>query len=75
MESSPVQTIGWLTHDGRDDPCDALPTEPRVFDLRPLVAAYRALYSPTSPNERIRVRLQEPGGDEVATFEVVVGSN
>jgi hypothetical protein len=72
MESAPVQTVGWFTHDGRDDPCDALPTETRGFDLGPLIEAYRSFYPQTLPNERIRIRLRVPGGTEIATVEVAI---
>ncbi|MBT8338033.1 MAG: hypothetical protein KJO11_15700 [Gemmatimonadetes bacterium] len=72
MESAPVQTIGWFTHEGRDDPCDALPSETRGFDLAPLVEAYRTVYPQTLPGERIRIRLRVPGGTEVTTVEVTI---
>jgi hypothetical protein len=72
MESAPVQTIGWFTHEGRDDPCDALPTETRGFDLTPLFEAYRTYYPSPLPNERIRIRLRVPGGAEITTVEVAL---
>lgn len=72
MESFPVQTTAWLTHEDRDDPCDALPSEIRIFDLEPLVEAYRAVY-PTAPSgERVIVHLSAPGTSSGTSFEVVL---
>ena len=51
MESSPVQINALVTHDDGDDPCDALVTEERAFDLTPLAEAYEAAYGPMGANE------------------------
>lgn len=72
MESAPVQTTAWLTHEDRDDMCDALPSEVRTFDLTRLAVAYRTAY-PTAPSgERIIVHLTAPGTSSGQTFEVVL---
>lgn len=47
LESSPVQATVGLGHDDHDDPCDAYPTETRLFDLSALARAYRAAYPST----------------------------
>ena len=72
LESAPVQTTAWLTHEDRDDVCDALPSEVRTFDLARLALAYRSAY-PTAPaGERIIVHLTAPGSSPAQTFEVVL---
>lgn len=72
MESAPVQTTAWLTHEDRNDPCDALPTEIRLFDLTRLAAAYRSSYPDAPAGERIVVHLAAPGNTSSETFEVVL---
>ena len=72
MESAPVQTTAWLTHEDRDDACDALPTEIRLFDLTRLAAAYRASYPGAPAGERIVAHLAAPGNTSSETFEVVL---
>jgi hypothetical protein len=72
MESAPVQTTAWLTHEDLNDPCDALPTEIRMFDLSRLAAAYRASYPGAQAGERIVVHLAAPGNTSSETFEVVL---
>jgi hypothetical protein len=72
LESAPVQTTAWLTHEDRNDPCDALPSETRLFDLTRLAAAYRESYPGAPAGERIIVHLSAPGGSSSETFEVVL---
>ena len=49
LESDPVQVHGFLSHEDHDDPCDALITETRSFDLEPVATAYREAYG-TAPS-------------------------
>ena len=72
MESYPVQTTAWLTHEDRDDACDALPSEVRLFDLTRLAEAYRAAYPSAPSGERIIVHLSAPGTSAHQSFEVVL---
>ena len=68
MESFPVQINVAITHDDGDDPCDAVVTEERRFDLAPLRAAYEASYGPIGserPTVVLRVRSAH-GGDTVS---------
>ena len=44
QESDPVLLNVHVVHDGHDDPCEAYPTERRVFDLTPLKRLYRDAY-------------------------------
>lgn len=46
-ESEPVQTDLIITHTDPGDPCDAFPSEERVYDLTGLRQAYAAAYGPT----------------------------
>lgn len=72
MESYPVQINALITHDGADDPCDAIVTEERSFDLGGLAKAYAESYG-ESGGEPIRVilRLWDPD-PELATRAVEV---
>ena len=49
MESYPVQVKAFLSHDGKDDPCDAIVTRALSFDLRPLKLAYEESYGAGVP--------------------------
>lgn len=61
LESFPVQVDVILSHEDNDDPCDALLTESRSFDLRPLAAAYRESYGSGEPGETTLIlRLSDP---------------
>lgn len=60
MESFPVQVNALITHDDGDDPCDAVITETRVFDLGPLARAYREAYGPASGPIRVVLRFWDP---------------
>ena len=63
MESFPVQVRLVLTHDDRDDPCDALVRNTARFGLRPLEDAYGAAYPGEPVGERtLRIHLDWPGG-------------
>lgn len=44
LESNPVQVGATLVHEDFDDPCDALVTAERTFDLTPLKVAYQQVY-------------------------------
>jgi hypothetical protein len=58
MESLPVQAALFVSHDGHDDPCDAIVHRELAFDLLPLRAAYVRGYSDSGP---IKLRIHEPG--------------
>lgn len=60
MESYPVQVNVILTHDDRDDPCDALVTDTLRFDLMPLRRRYEQDYPGSGPGETIVLRLTDP---------------
>lgn len=49
MESFPVQVRAFLSHDGKNDPCDAIVTRALSFDLRPLKRAYQESYGVGDP--------------------------
>ncbi len=51
MESFPVRVRVFFSHDGNNDPCDALLTRQLAFDLRPLRAAYEAAYGAGEPGQ------------------------
>ena len=61
MESLPVQTRVFLSHDANGDACEALIQEEIIFDLAPLKREFRKTYS---KNGRIGLRITEPGTDE-----------
>ena len=48
MESNPVQVNALLTHDDGGDPCDAVVSSTRTFDLGPLRAAWVRAYGEIS---------------------------
>ena len=60
LESEPVQINALITHDDGDDPCDAVVTEERAFDLSPLARAWVEAYGPASGPIRINLRLWDP---------------
>lgn len=61
LESNPLQINALVTHDDADDPCDALITETRPFDLRPLVRAYEGAYGPIGADRpTVILRLWDP---------------
>jgi len=49
MESYPVQVKALLSHDARDDPCDAVVSKDLSFDLQPLKRAYQESYGTGDP--------------------------
>jgi hypothetical protein len=49
MESYPVQVRALLSHDAKDDPCDAIVSEDLSFDLQPLKRAYQESYGIGDP--------------------------
>jgi hypothetical protein len=49
LESFPVRADMEIAHEDNDDPCDAFLTETRSFDLRPIRAAYLAVYPTQQP--------------------------
>lgn len=49
MESYPVQVRAFLSHDDKDDPCDAIVERELSFDLRPLRRAYQDSYGVADP--------------------------
>ena len=58
MESFPVQTNVFLSHDDHDDPCDAIVIDTLRFDLTPLKEVFLSYY-PT--DETVILRIHEPG--------------
>lgn len=60
LESNPVQLNALITHDDGDDPCDAVVTEERVFDLSPLARAWVDAYGAPPGPIRINLRLWDP---------------
>ena len=73
LESFPVQVNGLVTHDDGDDACDAIVTEERVFDLRPLHDAYVDAYGPIgSDRPTVVLRLRDPASDDLILVEVVL---
>ncbi len=61
LESAPVQINALVTHDDGADPCDALITEIRRFDLQPLVRAYEEAYGPIGTDRpTVILRLWDP---------------
>ena len=61
LESYPVQADVFLSHDAKDDPCDALIREQLFYDLLPLKQAYHQAYGPEGP---LLLRIHEPGATE-----------
>jgi len=49
MESQPVQVRAFLSHDAKNDPCDAIVDRELSFDLRPLRKAYEKSYGSGDP--------------------------
>ncbi len=49
MESYPVQVRALLSHDAKDDPCDAIVSRDLSFDLQPLKRAYQDSYGIGDP--------------------------
>ena len=60
LESEPVQVNALITHDDGADPCDAVVTEERAFDLSSLARAWVEAYGPASGPIRINLRLWDP---------------
>ena len=64
MGSDPVQIRVFLSHDSFDDPCLAVITEERSFDLEPLKRAYRRSYGVGSPGATtLVIHLENHTGD------------
>ena len=61
LESNPVQVEVLLSHDGKNDACDAWLTEELEFDLTPLKTAYKQAYRSEG---KALLRIYEPGADE-----------
>jgi hypothetical protein len=59
MESFPVQVRSFLSHDGKDDPCDAIVFRDLAFDLRPLKKAYEESYGAGEPGQTTLIILLE----------------
>jgi hypothetical protein len=63
MESFPVQVRAFLSHDGKNDPCDAIVTRALSFDLRPLKKAYQESYGVGDPGATtLVIDLENPVG-------------
>lgn len=59
QESNPVQSQSLLSHDSRDDPCDALVHRDLSTDLAPLKLAWREAYQRTSGTIVLRILLPD----------------
>jgi hypothetical protein len=72
MESFPVQVNALITHDGADDPCDAVVSETRTFDVFPLAVAYAEAYGTGgAARPRVILRIWDPEtGQPSRTLEV-----
>jgi hypothetical protein len=66
LESNPVQVQMRIAHDGMLDPCDAFPSEQRVFDLASLAEAYNQAYQTNGGT--IFINLEGFGGSLEYTF-------
>jgi len=61
MESFPVQVRAFLSHDGKNDPCDAIVARDLSFDLRPLARAYQEAYGIGEPGSTtVIIDLENP---------------
>ncbi len=70
LESFPIQVNVRLTHESRDDPCDALIQRTLRFNLVPLREDYEGSYGTGNPGETtIILRLSVPDGGEQRTLE------
>ncbi len=68
-----MQVNGLVTHDDGDDPCDAVLTEERVFDLRPLHDAYVDAYGPIgSERPTVVLQLSDPASNDSILVEIVL---
>jgi hypothetical protein len=74
MESFPVQINALVTHEDGDDPCDAVATEVRSFDLIPLALAYEESFGPIGQERpTVILRLWDPlSGSPVGRLVEVV---
>jgi hypothetical protein len=73
MESFPVQINALVTHDDDDDPCDAVVSEVRSFDLFPLARAYVEAYGEIGPERpTVILRLWDPVSGGQRLVEVVL---
>jgi len=70
MESFPVQTNVFLSHDDHDDPCDAIVIDTLRFDLTPLKDVFLTYY-PT--DETVILRIREPGSEQPMDTMLVYG--
>ena len=70
MESYPVQTNVFLSHDDHDDPCDAIIIDSLRFDLTPLKDVFLSYY-PTE--ETVILRIFEPDSRQPIDTMLVYG--
>jgi len=49
LESEPVQVHAFFSHEDHDDPCDAVVSETRSFDLGSVADAYQETYGTAPP--------------------------
>ena len=69
LESDPVRLPVVLAHEANGDPCEAYPTESRVFDLALVRTRYRRFYGPGSGKVALRIA-GAPGDGLVYRFDV-----
>ena len=67
-ESDPVLLPAVLAHEANGDPCEAYPTESRVFDLALVRTRYRQFYGSGSGKVVLRIE-GVPGDDLVYEFD------
>ena len=66
MESDPVQLAVTLTHDAKDDPCEAYLTDSYVFDLTSIKTLYQEDYGIDEGSIILNLRhLGDPGAREL----------
>lgn len=70
MESFPVQTNVFLSHDDHDDPCDAIMIDTLRFDLSPLKSVFLSYYP---SDEAVILRIYEPGAEQPVDTMLVYG--
>lgn len=68
MESYPVRTFTFLSHEDNDDECDNLITEELTFDLTPLKTTYQEAYQTETGTVIMLLRNNDPATELHYTF-------